>query len=161
VEFNLDKIKSKVIFSIIGFLNAIAPGYILILVYDRKLFLQLDVFKLSILSISITLPMILLNTLFFLLMDATHRLYKGQEEREFITSDNLPLCILYGSGSSIVPYYVLIFSLVNYPLSPSVSSMIYTLGLSNSITLIIIFAANSGFKYLFIRFNNKKNQNSD
>lgn len=52
------------IIALFVFLGSISPGALIIFYFDRELFLALDGFKLMVLSLSITLPVVLLNLIF-------------------------------------------------------------------------------------------------
>lgn len=62
----LDKLESKnIFFYIILFLSIISPMILIFFIYRREFFLQTDIIKLIFLSLSITLPIYLLNTYYF------------------------------------------------------------------------------------------------
>lgn len=74
----LEKLQSKNIFLYITlFISIISPVFLIIFIYERELFLKTDIIKLIFLSLSITLPIYLLNTFYF----SSVFKYDGYEKR--------------------------------------------------------------------------------
>ena len=114
------------------FLSVISSGFLIIYLYKPNLIAELNVIKLIIFSIALSLPMVLYNFLLFL----------GIEERKHNTFENIPnyYCIGSSGGISFIISYVAI--LIDYvfqlPFSGHLIS-VFILELLFTITMGIIY----------------------
>ncbi len=108
MDFSFDKIKSPFLLAVLFLIYSITPGFLLIYIKDKELFTDLDAFKLSVLSLSITLPFILTNS-FIIFVLRGMILLKNQN---VFSIDNFITSICFASFLSALPLYYVAISII-------------------------------------------------
>ena len=87
-------------FVVMFVLVTIVPGLLLLFIFDKQLFMEIETIKVLFLSISITLPFWALNTFLCIFYDD-----KKEDENQTVKVQ-LQLSGLFGSFFSLIPLYV-------------------------------------------------------
>lgn len=126
-------------------LTLICPGLLSIFLYQRELFLQLDVIKLTMLSVSISAPILLINSILGASMDFAPKLKKesseNKEDNRFFAEITAFGCLLTN-----VIFGVAVFSklFLNYDLKGNILIVMF------SQALFVVYAI-SGYSYAVIK----------
>lgn len=132
--FSLEKIKAQPLFLILVFIISIfIPGYLFIFIFKPELFFKLDLFRLSVISLSISTPCFLMNSMIAVILPKDKIIDSGHDEKnDSIVIEAIYIgCIL----SSSLLYAVDLFGyLLNYPIKLAIISI-----LACEIFLCIIF----------------------
>jgi hypothetical protein len=138
MDVNVDKIKSwsaVTIFHLIG--SVIVPGYLFLFVFERKLFLSIDLFRLSVIGASITAPILMLNAVvaMFVVSDAETKDKFSDDELNRYTAAS----IYVGGILSMIVIYLVIG--VGYFCSLSMRSGIIITVIAEAIGLAVLYFA--------------------
>ncbi len=122
---------------IVIIIATIAPGIMIFFLFNKELFIQLDVFKISLLSIAITMPIWGINSsIIYAILES-----EGETEEEI-----LQFCAILGGILSILPLYAPILTKVFIDISSKSGVLI---ALIIEIILIVLIS-------LFYNRNKKK-----
>src|SRR5690554_166152 len=135
MEINFDKVKA---FSAVTFLQlicgVIVPGFLFLFIFKRDLFLSLDIFRLTVLAISITAPLLIVNSI-IVLYGVTKDEVEGPDEdgfhRVFAATTYL------GSALTIPVVYAAIT--IGYFFSFTLKQGVFILVIAEAIILITLF----------------------
>lgn len=115
-------------FVVMFVLVTIVPGLLLLFIFDKQLFMEIETIKVLFLSISITLPFWALNTFMCLL-------YDDKDNKNQTVKNQLQLSGLLGAIFSFIPLYVPVIVILFVDLDYKVAAWI-AIGLE---ILILIF----------------------
>lgn len=80
----IKKLQSHEVTAVIGwFLATVAPGFLIIFIYNPSLIKELDTVKLIVLSLSVTLPLIAVNISLFVILRVFFKFFKDANRNEF------------------------------------------------------------------------------
>jgi len=99
MNLDLHKIKSLTVVTFLIFcITIVCPGIMFVFLFSRELFLETDTFKLILLSVSITMPISLINSLMIGLIQ--------EPEKGDNLDDNLQLTVILGNIISLPIIYI-------------------------------------------------------
>lgn len=153
VEFLIKKVP-YVLAIILGF---IAPGNILLLVWDTQLYMEMDVVKLLILSFGITYTAFIPNTVIGMLLYFIHKSYEKNEDI------SVKVQFLFYFGITIVLTAVEILTYVFFNLcgiNQPLSDAVFKFGIGTVIIIIILIGYKLG-QIIKSKINEKSNQPSN
>jgi hypothetical protein len=111
MEIPFDKIKAFPLVISLCVIGSLLLGYIVVLVCDRDLFMQLDAFKLSVVSIGISMPLFAVNIAlsYMVILVMNNRLVKPLSELMFHN-----YCVYYASLTTCACILFTIFLTLRY-----------------------------------------------
>jgi len=152
MEKLVEYLTSKIGFTLYAIIGFILPGVLFIFVWNRTLFLEIDIFKLILLSISISLPIFIMNLLIIIISNGVKEKLGNDCEDDVTLTNILWVCF-------VMSYFEIIYGIVKrvYDVNFLINDLIFQIICLKFVYIIAIFIP--GFIILLYRKVKRKKLN--
>lgn len=135
MEVNIEKIKSfSAITIFLAIFSVLIPGFLFLFVFKKNFFYNSDFFRLSVIAISITLPVVIINIFFSLLANIRQHVELDNEEQfHFLMSGS----VYYSAVLSTAVIYLTILS--GYLLNLTIKQALIVTTIAEALVVVYLY----------------------